>query len=168
MLLLSAVIACKLLQLMGIQNKRYSLNTNLQLIFLHGTAISLTFHKDVFCVHCRLRLIWERYWRSSKEFLPKKWSFSELRVSQRVVWLGKIVWRLLIIGSTCQISVHRRFAIGNSDEIPLYTSGEYFWILARRSYVILLPLWTKCHATLPFLLLLSVMWRKIYYMSHAN
>ena len=56
MLLLSAVIACKLLQLMGIQNKRYSLNANLQLIFLNGTAISLTFHKDVFCVHCRLRL----------------------------------------------------------------------------------------------------------------
>ena len=23
-------------------------------------------------------------------------------------------------------------AIGNSDEIPLYTSGEYFLILARR------------------------------------
>lgn len=60
---------------------------------------------SVFIVDC----VWERYWRSSKEFIPKKWSFSELRVSQRVVWLGKIVWRLLIISSTCQISVHRRF-----------------------------------------------------------
>ena len=44
---------------------------------------------SVFIVDC----VWERYWRSPKEFLPKKWSFSELRVSQRVVWLGKIVRR---------------------------------------------------------------------------
>ena len=84
MLLLCAVIACKLLQLMGIQNKRYSLNANLQLIFLHGTAISLTFHKNVFCVHSRLRLgaiLKILKGISSK----KKLSFSELRVSQRVV-----------------------------------------------------------------------------------
>lgn len=69
---------------MGIQNKRYSLNANLQLIFLHGTAISLTFHKNVFCVHSRLRLgaiLKILKGISSK----KKLSFSELRVSQRVV-----------------------------------------------------------------------------------
>ena len=105
---------------------------------------------SVFIVDC----VWERYWRSSKEFLPKKWSFSELRVSQRVVWLGKIMRRAVDNQFNLPDLSPSAVAIGNSDEIPLYTSGEYFWILARRRYVILLPLWTKCHATLPFLLLI--------------